>query len=280
MGCSSSQPRVKKFRDFIRVGYLQSRAVSNKNEMIMQRDKSKSYSGNNSTNQNIQQQLNSFDDYQVIKGRGQNFNKINAIKVSFTNNIILNMEVAYELDDGSIITGESSRVYAENNMSQTAQKDQKCVKSRAVSACDPNNLQGDQFVLFDAKICSGVFEILQDDYLYEISGSANSFYVEQIKFKTYKGLEGIFGEKKSGIEFSFKEQGQTFGPLSGAFKQSIDLKALAMFEFKLVETPSDFMVELHQSKKRELYTNSISSEQTKQDLKQQFKKQQLQLQNN
>ncbi|KAL4512452.1 hypothetical protein ABPG72_005454 [Tetrahymena utriculariae] len=279
MGCSSSQPRVKKFRDFIRVGYLQSRPVSNKNEVAKQREKCLSYYGNNIANQNIQQ-LNSFDDLQVIKGRGQNFNKINAIKVSFTNNIILNMEVAYELDDGSIITGESSRVYAGNNIKQTTQKDQKCIKGRDISAKSPRNIQENQFVLSDTKISTGVFEILQDDYLYEISGSANSYYVEQIKFKTYRGFEGIFGEKKSGIQFSFKEQGQTFGPLSGAFKQSIDQKALAMFEFKLVETPSDFLIGLQQSKKRELSTASTSSEQIKQDLKQQNKKQQLQLQNN
>ncbi|EAR86618.1 hypothetical protein TTHERM_00041490 (macronuclear) [Tetrahymena thermophila SB210] len=274
MGCSSSQPRIKKFRDFIRVGYLQSRSVSSKSEGNVQRDKSKSYQGNNTTNQNIQQ-INQFDDQQVIKGRGQNFNKINAIKVSYTDNIILNMEVAYELDDGSIITGESSRVYAENNIKQTTQKDQKCVKSRAISECSPRNLQREQFVLPNTKVCTEVFEILQDDYLFEISGSANSCYVEQIKFKTYRGFEGIFGEKKSGIQFSFKEQGQTFGPFSGAFKQSIDLKVLAMFEFKLVETPSDFLISLHKSKKRELYANQVSSEQTKQH---QNKKQQFQLQ--
>lgn len=94
-------------------------------------------------------------------------------------------------------------------------------------------------------------------YPFILNIKLDNSHVEQIKFRTYRGIEGTFGQRKNGSNFCFKEEGQTFGPLSGAFKQVVDLKALVMFEFRLVDTPPEFLISLH-NKNKEIYSFSSS----------------------
>jgi hypothetical protein len=79
MGCHSSKPKLKKLKDRLLIGRLPKECSSDS--------------------------VRRFDDWDKIRRDGQEFTKIYAIKVQFTPNLINGIEVAYEVANGSIVTG-------------------------------------------------------------------------------------------------------------------------------------------------------------------------------
>ncbi|EAS05316.1 jacalin-like lectin domain protein (macronuclear) [Tetrahymena thermophila SB210] len=156
------------------------------------------------------------DDEEEIKKRGQ-FTKISAIRVSHSKSNIESIQLAYELDCGTIITGFnhhkpdfSKEKESPEEPKKSLSQELKSINRKIKSA---SNLTKSSISSSKEQLKNEVFEILEDDYLQEISGRIGK-QVEQLTFKTYRGQQITFGNGKKGKIFQVKLSNETFGPFT------------------------------------------------------------------
>ena len=131
--------------------------------------------------------------------------KINAIKVHFSQKYVIGLTFYYKLADGDYLkAGNLFNIIT--ILAHNAPKDKKKYEKR-------------------------VLEIGPDDFLLEIAGHFTEKGITRITFSTYRGKIGTYGSDE-GTPFVHKFWGYTFGPVSGGF-----IDHLVHLDFPVVPVP-------------------------------------------
>ncbi|KRW98520.1 Mannose-binding lectin [Pseudocohnilembus persalinus] len=146
-----------------------------------------------------------FDDRILFNEKKIESLKISAIKISYTDDFIEGLQIAYEANNGSIIPGKHNSIFikqSKNEKKMQNQKNEAVQKEQQLSKKQPKNC----YLLKE-----DVFEIPVDDYIVEIIGRKSEF-LNYIQFVTQKGeTSSMFGNSTLGKPFNLQKKGYTFG---------------------------------------------------------------------